>query len=196
MKSLAKNKQIISFLAVLIELILVIIDTNSELAVHRIVRYVETGVLSQDLTEKLSMLWLRMLNVSGLYVYIDKVIIGALCVSVLLGGLGLFLKKKLLTVISVAIDGIYVFVPFIFSFIIKETGLHTRILYKMSLFGYLMIILVIVAAVLQFDNIKFKPIKLKTRSDYTEEIKKLSELYQAGAITQEEFEKKKKELLG
>ncbi|MBR4461298.1 MAG: SHOCT domain-containing protein [Erysipelotrichaceae bacterium] len=68
----------------------------------------------------------------------------------------------------------------------------------MTLVGYLLILLPLFSMYILFlEGKKFNVQKFfnKKKTDYTKEIKELSDLCKEGVITQEEFERKKKELL-
>lgn len=196
------KRNVISVLLVLLDLILVIIDCKKEIALHRIVKYVDTGVLGQDITWKYNMLWLEMVDIRDLYLHIDKIVTIVLVAALIVCIFGMLLKKCIVLRAGLTINSLYFFVPFIYSLFYKGHGAHTVIVLRLGIYGWLMMFVMIVSWLAQFDLKKLttaKPnIKVFERKnkDYTDEIKALSELYDAGAISKEEYEAKKKQLLG
>lgn len=193
-----KKRNILIISLFVLELIILIIDSKQKLAVHRILKYIDTGVLGQDINDKFNILWLIMLQVPGLYDYIDLIIPGILIIIFAFYLLGVFLKKDIIKKISGILNLVFIIIPFLFSIFYKDVYPKTVATYRMTLVGYLLILLPLFSMYILFlEGKKFNVQKFfnKKKTDYTKEIKELSDLCKEGVITQEEFERKKKELL-
>ncbi len=197
-----KNKErIIAIVSAILVLLILIIDCKKELALHRIVRYTDTGVLSQDLLYKYDFLWLEMLEINNLYLHIDIITISISAVFMIIAIAGLVLKKDIIIRIGSVGNCIFILIPFIYSLFLSQSYLHTKVVYRLSLIGLILVVLAITPIVIPLYKAivnrlqNKKPGTQHPVQKYTDELKELSDLLNSGVITQEEFDAKKKELL-
>ena len=192
-----KKPVIIGIMA--IELILLFVDCNKEIALHRIVKYVETGVISQDLLYKFASLWVRILSlyIKDVYLIINKIVLISFAAIMLISIVGIIIKKSIITKIGSILNVCFFIIPLIVSRIRVEHYTDTVVIYRFSLYGYLLVLLSLICLVLSMCSGKPLKVSLKRKNNknYIEEINGLAELYNSGAITKEEYEAKKKELL-